>query len=99
MVICEKCGKPCDFEDTATHDRIGPGRSVGMIYIRAYCHGETADIAITFAQAESNMHRKIVVFGVSLMDKIRARPMIEVISFLEWKKFLETPSLAYTGES
>lgn len=56
-VWCKRCNKPCEFEDTATHNARNSSRS--RLYIRAECHGETADVFMTFLQYQQGNGARI----------------------------------------
>lgn len=67
-VWCCRCQKPCDFEDSAAHNAASPGRS--RLYIQVKCHGETANILMTFQQWGDNQGKRIDAFeGVALPEK------------------------------
>lgn len=69
MVWCCRCNAPCEFDETGGH-RLMKGDGSGYIFMRAYCHGEEADIMMTFAQAagflwryKRNKNSRIEVFA------------------------------------
>lgn len=68
MVWCAKCNAPCEFDETGGH-KLFKGDGEGYVYMRAYCHGEEADIQISFKQAavfpyrrNKNKNERIEVF-------------------------------------
>ncbi len=65
-VWCQRCNLPCDFEEGGMHNLYGKpdasGHHRGYILIRAECHGETADIVLTFEQARENARKAIIAF-------------------------------------
>lgn len=65
-VWCQVCNQPCEFEEGGMHNLFGKpdasGNHRGYILIRAYCHGDEADIALTFQQARENANRSIIAF-------------------------------------
>jgi len=65
-VWCQQCNRPCDFEEGGMHNLFGrpdsSGHHRGYLLIRAECHGETSDIALTFEQARENARKSIIAF-------------------------------------
>lgn len=59
-IWCKRCGKACDFEDSAAHNARDPGRS--RLYIQVKCHGETANILMTFKEWGDNQGKRIDAF-------------------------------------
>lgn len=65
-----KCDKPCDFDITGGHKLWSApdseGETRGYLYIRADCHGEYADIKMTFQSARHFLRQKnprMEIFG------------------------------------
>jgi hypothetical protein len=69
-VWCSSCNKPCDFEISGLHNLFGKpdseGHHRGYLLIRAECHGEIADILMTFQQARENAGKSIIAFAQAL---------------------------------
>lgn len=68
LVWCEICNRPVDeFDESGSHNLWGKpdasGHHRGYIMIRAYCHGQEADINLSFTAARQNAGKRIVAFA------------------------------------
>lgn len=91
QVWCELCNRPVEeFDESGAHNLWGKpdatGHHRGYILIRAYCHGDKADIKLTFTDARANPGRRIVAFAAPVLPfdpaPALAAPMPPVLRLL-----------------